>query len=156
RELLEDIGGGVAGEAFQAVLLGGAAGTYLLPEQFDTPLDYQSLRAVNAGIGSGSVIAFNESVDMWETVAQFAEFFAEESCGQCVPCRLGTRRQVEILERVTAGAARADDRALLRDLGEGMQAASICGLGQTAATQTLSALERFGWPARRSHGGNHE
>jgi NADH-quinone oxidoreductase subunit F len=145
RELLEQHGGGVAGASFQAVLLGGAAGTYVLPEHFDTPLDYQSLRTIGASIGSGAIVAFNETVDMWDMVRRFAEFFAEESCGQCVPCRVGTVRQVEILHRVI-GAARAGDPELLLDLGQGMQAASICGLGQTAATQVLSALDRFPLP----------
>jgi NADH-quinone oxidoreductase subunit F len=146
RELLEEQGGGVAGMAFQAVLLGGAAGTYVTPEQFDTALDYQSLRGIGASIGSGAVIAFNETVDMWEMVRRFAEFFADESCGQCVPCRVGTVRQVEILHRLVRGAGRGDDATLLTDLGQAMQAASICGLGQTAAAQVLSALDRFPVP----------
>ncbi|MGH2363137.1 MAG: complex I 51 kDa subunit family protein [Chloroflexota bacterium] len=145
RELLEEHAGGVAGRNFQAVLMGGAAGTYLLPDKFDVALDYPALRAVGASIGSGSVIAFNESVDMWAMVTSFAEFFAEESCGQCVPCRLGTHRQVELLHRLASQPAEA---GLLRDLGEGMQAASICGLGQTAATQVISALETFSLPGR--------
>jgi NADH-quinone oxidoreductase subunit F len=146
RELLDEHGGGVRGSHFQAVLLGGAAGTYVLPAQFDTPLDYQSLRAVGASIGSGAVIAFNETVDMWDMVRRFAEFFAEESCGQCVPCRVGTVRQVEILHRLHS-APRTGDGELLVDLGQAMQAASICGLGQTAATQVLSAVSLFGAPA---------
>jgi NADH-quinone oxidoreductase subunit F len=146
RALLEEQGGGVSGRAFQAVLLGGAAGTYVTPDQFDTPLDYQSLRAIGASIGSGAVMAFNETVDMWEMVRRFAEFFADESCGQCAPCRVGTVRQVEILHRLVAGAGRGDDPMLLTDLGQAMQAASICGLGQTAAAQVLSALDRFPVP----------
>jgi NADH-quinone oxidoreductase subunit F len=136
----------VAGDTFQAVLLGGAAGTYVMPAQFDTPLDYQSLRAIGASIGSGGIIAFNQSVDMWDMVRRFAEFFADESCGQCVPCRVGTVRQVEILHRLH-GSPRGADADLLIDLGQAMQAASICGLGQTAATQVLSALAQFGAPA---------
>jgi NADH-quinone oxidoreductase subunit F len=146
REVLDEHAGGVAGDTFQAVLLGGAAGTYVMPAQFDTPLDYQSLRAIGASIGSGGIIAFNESVDMWDMVRRFAEFFADESCGQCVPCRVGTVRQVEILHRLH-GSPRGADADLLIDLGQAMQAASICGLGQTAATQVLSALAQFGAPA---------
>jgi NADH-quinone oxidoreductase subunit F len=146
RELLDDHAGGVAGRAFQTVLLGGAAGTYVMPPQFDTPLDYQSLRSIGASIGSGAIIAFNESVDMWDMVRRFAEFFAEESCGQCVPCRVGTVRQVEILHRLH-GSPPAAETSLLTDLGQAMQSASICGLGQTAATQVLSALTQFGAPA---------
>jgi NADH-quinone oxidoreductase subunit F len=146
REVLEEHAGGVVGNEFQTVLLGGAAGTYVMPAQFDTPLDYQSLRAIGATIGSGAIIAFNETVDMWDMVRRFAEFFAEESCGQCVPCRVGTVRQVEILHRVH-GSPHAAETDLLIDLGEAMQSASICGLGQTAATQVLSALAQFGAPA---------
>ncbi len=128
------------------MLLGGAAGTYVTPDQFDTPLDYQSLRGIGASIGSGAVIAFNETVDMWQMVRRFAEFFADESCGQCVPCRVGTVRQVEILHRLVTGAGRGDDPMLLTEVGQAMQAASICGLGQTAAAQVLSALDRFPLP----------
>jgi NADH-quinone oxidoreductase subunit F len=145
RELLA-FGGGVVGKEFQALLVGGAAGTYVLPSQFDTPLDYQSLRGIGASIGSGAIIAFNESVDMWDMVRRFAEFFADESCGQCVPCRVGTVRQVEILHRAH-GSPLAPDVDLLTDLGQAMQSASICGLGQTAAAQVLSALSQFGAPA---------
>jgi NADH-quinone oxidoreductase subunit F len=111
-----------------------------MPQQFDTPLDYQSLRAIGASIGSGAVIAFNETVDMWDMVRRFAEFFAEESCGQCVPCRVGTVRQVELLHRLDGSAS----FEVLTDLGQAMQSASICGLGQTAATQVLSAIAQFG------------
>jgi NADH-quinone oxidoreductase subunit F len=146
REVLDEHARGVAGDTFQAVLLGGAAGTYVMPAQFDTPLDYQSLRTIGASIGSGGIIAFNESVDMWDMVRRFAEFFADESCGQCVPCRVGTVRQVEILHRLH-GSPRGADADLLIDLGQAMQSASICGLGQTAATQVLSALAQFGAPA---------
>jgi NADH-quinone oxidoreductase subunit F len=144
RELLEEHAGVVVSSRLQAVLLGGAAGTYLLPSQFDTALDYVSLRAIGASIGSGAIIAFDQTVDMWDMVRRFAEFFAEESCGQCVPCRVGTVRQVEILHRLQSGARRPSDTDLLLDLGQAMQAASICGLGQTAAMQVLSALSQFG------------
>ena len=147
RELLEEHAGMVAGSRLQAVLLGGAAGTYVLPAQFGIPLDYVSLRAIGASIGSGAIIAFNETVDMWDMVRRFAEFFAEESCGQCVPCRIGTVRQVEILHRLRSSGRRQSDPDLLVDLGQAMQSASICGLGQTAAMQVLSALTQFGAPA---------
>ena len=146
RELLEEHAGGVVGSDFQAVLLGGAAGTYVTPDQFDTPLDYQSLRGIGGSIGSGAIIAFNTSVDMWDMVRRFAEFFAEESCGQCVPCRVGTVRQVEVLHRPQASMRREGDRELLVDIGQAMTSASICGLGQTAAAQVLSALDRFPLP----------
>jgi NADH-quinone oxidoreductase subunit F len=126
---------------------GGAAGTYVTADQFDTPLDYRSLRDIGGSIGSGAIIAFNETADIWDMVRRFAEFFAEESCGQCVPCRVGTVRQVEILHRLQTSAQRPDNRELLIDLGQAMQSASICGLGQTASAQVLSALDRFPLPA---------
>jgi NADH-quinone oxidoreductase subunit F len=147
RELLENYAGGSSGSPLQAVLLGGAAGTYVLPSQFGIPLDYVSLRTIGASIGSGAIIAFDESVDMWDMVRRFAEFFAEESCGQCVPCRVGTVRQVEILHRLGSSERRGSDVDLLLDLGQAMQGASICGLGQTAAMQVLSAVAQFGVPS---------
>jgi NADH-quinone oxidoreductase subunit F len=97
-------------------------------------------------IGSGAVIVFDDTVDMWEVTRLIAEFFAEESCGQCVPCRVGTKRQVEILHRFTMGHGRPDDEQLLQEIGAAMGDASICGLGQTAAWAVLSALKVFPSP----------
>lgn len=147
RELLELAGGVAGGHTLQAALLGGAAGAFMTPDHLDTPLRPDALAPLGLTVGAGSVIVFDETVDMWEITRQLAEFFAEESCGQCVPCRVGTQRQVEILERVAAGESRPDDVALLRELGAVMTDASICGLGQTAASAVLSALSVFPLPA---------
>ncbi len=147
RELLDLAGGVAGGRTLQAALLGGAAGAFMTPTQLDTPLRPDTLTPLGLTIGSGSVIVFDDTVDMWDVTRQLAEFFAEESCGQCVPCRVGTQRQVEILERMAAGGGRAEDVALLRELGAVMTDASICGLGQTASSAVLSALSVFPLPA---------
>ena len=128
----------------RAVLLGGAAGVFVGPDQLDVPLTFEGTRAIGATLGSGVVMAFGEGADMLDVVRRIAEFFRDESCGQCVPCRVGTVRQEELLARLRAeGRAGADELALLRDLGQVMRDASICGLGQTASSAVESALARF-------------
>jgi NADH-quinone oxidoreductase subunit F len=122
RELLDDAGA----EPPQAVLLGGAAGTFLGPDELDIALDF------NVTLGSGVVMVFGEDADLRGAIHSIAEFFREESCGQCVPCRIGTVRQVEALHR--------DDRPVLAELAQVMRDASICGLGQTAANAVQSGL----------------
>ena len=128
----------------RAVLLGGAAGVFVGPDQLDVPLTFEGTRAIGATLGSGVVMAFGEGADMLDVVRRIAEFFRDESCGQCVPCRVGTVRQEELLARLrAAGRAGADELALLRDLGQVMRDASICGLGQTASSAVESALARL-------------
>ena len=122
RKLLDDAGA----EPPQAVLLGGAAGTFLGPDELDIALDF------TVTLGSGVVMVFGEGADLRGAIHQIADFFREESCGQCVPCRIGTVRQVEALER--------DDRPVLAELAQVMRDASICGLGQTAANAVQSGL----------------
>ncbi len=147
RELLD-----LAGAApVRAVLLGGAAGVFVGPDHLDVPLTFEGTRAIGATLGSGVVMAFAESTDMLGVVRRIAEFFRDESCGQCVPCRVGTVRQEELLARLfAAGAAGADDLALLRDLGQVLRDASICGLGQTASSAVESALARLALVETRS------
>ena len=140
RGLLELAGAGPV----RAVLLGGAAGVFVGPDQIDVPLTFEGTRAIGATLGSGVVMAFGEDADMLDVVRRVAEFFRDESCGQCVPCRVGTVRQEELLARLrAAGGADAADLALLRDLGQVMRDASICGLGQTASSAVESALARL-------------
>jgi NADH-quinone oxidoreductase subunit F len=146
RQLLELAGGLPNGRGLQAILMGGAAGSFVPLEHLDTPLINRDLARHGLSIGSGSVIVFDESVDMWEVTRLVAEFFAEESCGQCVPCRVGTKRQVEILHRFTLGHGKSGDTDLLQEIGGVMTDASICGLGQTAASAVLSALKLFPHP----------
>ncbi|MFL5750056.1 MAG: NAD(P)H-dependent oxidoreductase subunit E [Chloroflexota bacterium] len=145
RELLEKAGGVPGGRSLKAVLLGGAAGVFVGPDALDTPLTFEATRAIGATLGSGVVMAFDETADMVGTLRRIAQFFRDESCGQCVPCRVGTVRQEELLARL-AGAAphgdRAAELALLADIGRAMRDASICGLGQTASSAVESAFRQ--------------
>ncbi len=143
RELIELAGGVPGGRAIRAILLGGAAGYFVGPDALDTPLTFEGTRAIGAALGSGSVMVFDETSDIVGTLRRIAQFFRDESCGQCVPCRVGTVRQEEILARLAAGrpnGSAADEIALIRDLGLAMRDASICGLGQTASSAIESAL----------------
>ncbi|NJN44789.1 MAG: NADH-quinone oxidoreductase subunit E, partial [Anaerolineae bacterium] len=112
--------------------------------KLDTRLTYEDCRAAGIPMGSGVVMVFNESVDLREIIYQLARFFAHESCGKCFPCQLGTQRQMEILDRIADGRPEAEDRQILLDVGFTMTETSLCGLGQTAASAVVSAIER--WP----------
>lgn len=144
RALLELAGGLPPGRTLQAILLGGAAGSFLTPAQIDVPLSFDGVRAIGATLGSGAVMVFDDTADMRQVLRRIARFFRDESCGQCVPCRVGTRRQEEILERIlgTNGDSRADVM-LLSDIAQAMRDASICGLGQTAANAIASGLTQL-------------
>jgi len=135
--------GGVRGE-LQAALLGGAAGAFAGPEHLDVPMSFEGLRAAGLPLGSGVVSVFRREHDLRETLLSLARFFAHESCGKCFPCQLGTQRQLEIVERIAAGAAGASEVEALEDVGFTMTHASLCGLGMTAATAIHSATTR--WP----------
>jgi NADH-quinone oxidoreductase subunit F len=142
-ELLELAG---VRERLRAVLLGGAAGGFVRPDELDIPLTFEGTRAAGTTLGSGVVMAFDDTVPLPRLLLRIAEFFRDESCGQCVPCRVGTVRQEEALHRIAerTGAAAADDIALLREVGRAMRDASICGLGQTAWNAVESAIDRLG------------
>ena len=145
RELLE-LGGGVpGGRAIRAILLGGAAGVFVGPDALDTPLTFEATRAIGATIGSGVVMVFDETADLVSALTRIARFFRDESCGQCVPCRVGTVRQEELLARLAAGrpnGSRETEVQLLREIGQAMRDASICGLGQTASSAIESAIRQ--------------
>jgi NADH-quinone oxidoreductase subunit F len=128
----------------KAVLLGGAAGSFLRPDQLDLPLTFEDARAAGATLGSGVVIVYDESADLVAAVLRIAEFFRDESCGQCVPCRVGTVRQEEALHRLAAGKGNGNELEVLADLSAVMRDASICGLGQTAASAVESAMMNLG------------
>ncbi|MFI9168624.1 NAD(P)H-dependent oxidoreductase subunit E [Streptomyces lincolnensis] len=130
----------------RAVLLGGAAGGFVRPDETDIPLTFEGTREAGTTLGSGVVMAFDDTVPLPRLLLRIAEFFRDESCGQCVPCRVGTVRQEEALHRIAerTGAAAADDIALLREVGRAMRDASICGLGQTAWNAVESAIDRLG------------
>jgi NADH-quinone oxidoreductase subunit F len=145
REVL-GLAGGVQG-APKAVLLGGAAGGFVGPDRLDIRLTFEDSRAGGYTLGSGVVMAFNESVDLVDIVLRIARFFRDESCGQCVPCRVGTVRQEEALHRLVDGrtiGSRDDELALLDQIAQVMRDASICGLGQTAAAAVQSAVSTLG------------
>jgi NADH-quinone oxidoreductase subunit F len=139
-QLLELAGGVPGGRAIRTILLGGAAGVFVGPEALDTPLTFEATRAIGATLGSGVVMVFDETTDLVGTLRRIARFFRDESCGQCVPCRVGTVRQEELLARMAAGGG--DETALLAEIGQAMRDASICGLGQTASSAIESALRR--------------
>ncbi|QFZ73427.1 NADH-quinone oxidoreductase subunit E [Streptomyces fagopyri] len=142
-ELLELAG---VREGLRAVLLGGAAGGFVRPDELDVPLTFEGTREAGTTLGSGVVMAFDGTVPLPRLLLRIAAFFRDESCGQCVPCRVGTVRQEEALHRIAerTGAAAADDVALLRGVGRAMRDASICGLGQTAWNAVESAIDRLG------------
>jgi len=145
NELITLAGGVPGGRKIQAVLLGGAAGAFVSPDQLDMPLTYEHARANNVPLGSGVVMVFDETVNLRATLYHISHFFAHESCGKCFPCQLGTKRQMEILERITMdGGAQQGDRQLLNDVGWVMTQTSLCGLGQTAASAVMSAINL--WP----------
>jgi NADH-quinone oxidoreductase subunit F len=136
RELLDLAGS----EPPKAVLLGGAAGAFVGPELLDLRLTYEDTRAAGVTLGSGVVIVYDESADLVGALLRIAAFFRDESCGQCVPCRVGTVRQEEALHRLAEGRAHEDELQTLAELAQVMQDASICGLGQTAANAVASAI----------------
>jgi len=143
RHILEELAGGVTGQ-LQAVLFGGAAGAFATEKDLDVKMTFEDLRAAGLPLGSGVVMVFNQTRDMRDALARLGKFFAHESCGKCYPCQLGTQRQLEILERVHAGQMQPGDAERLTDVGWTMTEASLCGLGQTAASAVLSALKV--WP----------
>jgi NADH-quinone oxidoreductase subunit F len=128
----------------KAVLLGGAAGSFLRPDQLDLPLSFEGAREAGATLGSGVVLVYGEEADLVDAVLRIAEFFRDESCGQCVPCRIGTVRQEEALHRLASGKVNGDELTVLADLTQVMRDASICGLGQTAANAVDSAIHNLG------------
>jgi NADH-quinone oxidoreductase subunit F len=145
RHLLFDLAGGLRpGRKLQAMLFGGAAGAFATEKDLDVKLSFEDLRAASLPLGSGVVMVFDDTADLRDVLKRLGQFFADESCGKCYPCQLGTQRQHEILERVAAGKSLPGDSARLTDVGWTMTDASLCGLGQTAASAVLSAIKL--WP----------
>ncbi|MBS1153910.1 MAG: Respiratory-chain dehydrogenase domain 51 kDa subunit, partial [Myxococcaceae bacterium] len=133
-------GGVPGGRPIQAVLLGGAAGTFVSGDALKVPLTIEDTRKIGATLGSGVVLVLDDQVELLPILRRIAAFFRDESCGQCIPCRVGTVRQEELLARLANGRPRADELKLLNELGQVMRDASICGLGQTASSAIESAL----------------
>ncbi len=144
-DLIYDIGGGIlSGKEFKAAQMGGPSGGCIPKQHLDVPLDYESLSELGAIMGSGGLIVMDEDSCMVDVARFFLEFVQEESCGKCVPCRVGTKRMLEILERICAGKGEEADVERLIDLGESIQESSLCGLGQTAPNPVLSTIRHFG------------
>jgi len=126
--------------------VGGAAGSFLAPDELDVPLTFEGTRAAGTTLGSGVVLVLDDTVDLGRLLLRIAAFFRDESCGQCVPCRVGTVRQEEALARLLAGEPRGGvgrELALIEEVGQCMRDASICGLGQTASSAVESAIGRL-------------
>lgn len=144
RELLYTYGGGSAsGRPIRAVQVGGPLGAYLPESQFDTPLDYEAFTQIWAVLGHGGIVAFDDSVDMAKMARYAFEFCAEESCGKCTPCRIGSTRGVEVMDKIVAGKDRPKQVHLLRDLSDTMLNGSLCALGGMTPYPVLSALNHF-------------
>ncbi|MCR3921695.1 MAG: NADH-quinone oxidoreductase subunit NuoF [Firmicutes bacterium] len=144
REIIFDIGGGVQhGKKFKAVQIGGPSGGCLPEEQLDLPVDYDSLTAAGAMMGSGGLVVMDEDTCMVDLARYFLTFTQSESCGKCTPCREGTKRMLEILERITQGQGEPADIDALEELAESIKDSSLCGLGQTAPNPVLSTLRYF-------------
>lgn len=147
RDLVARAGGVANGRPLRAILLGGAAGSFVTPADLDLRLTFEDVRTAGVTLGSGVVMLFDDRADLPAALARIAAFFRDESCGQCVPCRVGTVRQQEVLTRLAAGQPHgsvATELALLDDVARAMKDASICGLGQTAANAVESAITRLG------------
>ena len=143
-ELIYDIGGGIrGGKAFKAAQIGGPSGGCITKEHLDVPLDYESLQELGAIMGSGGLIVMDEDSCMVDVARFFIEFVQEESCGKCVPCRVGTKRMGEILQRICDGKGEMEDIDRLEQLGAFIKESSLCGLGQTAPNPVLSTIRHF-------------
>jgi NADH-quinone oxidoreductase subunit F len=143
--LLNDLAGGVrGGKRMKAALFGGAAGAFATEADLEVPLSFEDLRTAGLPLGSGVITVFDETRDIRDVLVRLTRFFEEESCGKCYPCQMGTRRQHEIMERIMGGQVQPEDAARLKDVGWTMTDASLCGLGQTAASALLSAMRL--WP----------
>ncbi len=144
RELLYDYGGGsLSGRPIRAVQVGGPLGAYLPEPQFDTPLDYEAFANTKAMLGHGGIVVFDDSVDMAAQARYAMEFCAVESCGKCTPCRIGSTRGVEVIDRLVAGENAAQQETILRDLCETLTYGSLCALGGLTPYPVLSALNHF-------------
>jgi NADH-quinone oxidoreductase subunit F len=144
REVIFGIGGGIRGGGrFKAVQMGGPSGGCIPESLLDTPIDYKALSATGAIMGSGGMVVMDEETCMVNMARFFLDFTAKESCGKCVPCRIGTKRMHEILVRITEGKGREGDIELLEELCEGVKSGALCGLGQTAPNPVLTTIRYF-------------
>ena len=144
REVIFEIGGGIKnGKKFKAAQTGGPSGGCIPASLIDTPIDYDNLIAIGSMMGSGGLIVMDETTCMVDIAKFFLEFTVDESCGKCTPCRVGTRRMLEILEKITKGQGTMEDLDRLEELAEHLKSGSLCALGQTAPNPVLSTLRYF-------------
>jgi NADP-reducing hydrogenase subunit HndC len=144
REIIYEIGGGIpGGKKFKAAQTGGPSGGCIPTEMLDVPIDYDSLTAIGSMMGSGGLIVMDEDNCMVDVAKFFLDFTVDESCGKCPPCRIGTKRMLEILKRITAGEGQEGDIEKLIELGENIKAGALCGLGKTAPNPVLSTIKYF-------------
>ena len=144
REVIYEIGGGIPnGKKFKAVQTGGPSGGCIPAEHLDTPIDYDTLTALGSMMGSGGMIVMDEDTCMVDVARFYLDFTRDESCGKCTPCRIGTKRMLEILDKIVEGKGTLEDLDKLEELGKQIKATSLCGLGQTAPNPVLSTLKYF-------------
>lgn len=145
REMVEQYGGGFDGEP-QAILVGGAAGGFLHPDDLNTPVTHEDFKELDVPVGSGALMVFNQTVDLWEVLEGLARFFVHESCGECVPCRIGTTQIYKFLQKINKGEAGAADLHKAEEIGKLIRNSCACGLGMTAANPLLSFIDHFETP----------
>ena len=144
RDVVEGFGGGVAnGKKLKAIQLGGSSCGFVTPDQLDTPIDFDSIRSIGAALGSGAVYVIDETRNVVDILLEIAKFFQHESCGKCTPCREGTMRVAELMEKLAKGEGTQKDIELLQTLADYMQKTCFCPLGQSATTAFVSALKLF-------------
>lgn len=144
REIVFDIGGGMRGDGeFKAVQIGGPSGACLTKEHLDVPLDFDSLKKIGAMVGSGGLVVMDSNTCMVEVARFFMHFTQNESCGKCIPCREGTKRMLEILERIVAGEGKEGDIELLLELADTISSTALCGLGKSASSPVVSTIRNF-------------
>ena len=144
RELIYDIGGGIPNDKeFKAIQTGGPSGGCLTKDDLDTPIDYDNLVAAGSMMGSGGAIVMDEDNCMVDVAKFYMEFICDESCGKCTPCRVGTKRLLELLDKITQGKGEIEDLEKLEKLSVAIQQGALCGLGKTAANPVLSTLRKF-------------
>jgi len=144
RDIVFGFGGGIpGGKKFKAVQIGGTSGGFIPESLLDTPIDFDSMAGIGATLGSGAVLVLDETRDIVDVVERIAGFFEHESCGKCTPCREGTMRMYEIMEKINHGQGKAEDLKVLARLGRVMSVACLCGLGQAAPSPVLTTMQHF-------------
>jgi len=144
REIVFDFGGGIPqGKKFKAVQIGGSSGGFIPEDLLDSPADFDSMQKIGATLGSGAVFVMDQTRDIVDVIERIAQFFEHESCGKCAPCREGTMRVCEIIEKINQGKGIAKDMAVLEKLGRVMSVSCLCGLGQAAPVPVLTTMRHF-------------